>query len=296
MLIPADVEQFKNDGFLIVRNVFGSAELDHLRQLADRVREKTNTHFYGGTRYWYKNHEKVEDIPADDRALSTWGISAITRRELFEPDLVNVLGQPKIDEALNGLLKNPRAWGIKILWNPQLYGYDLQWHRDFGDKSLYDYVQYKPQEQDHIQFNAALYDDNSFVVIPGSHRRALSALEWQAVNQQSTIELPGEVEASLKAGDIVFMDAHALHRGRCAADANRLTLHYSAQAEWVPLKTWGQEVDGDFWEWLTSDEFLSYLTPATRTYYERLRTAELTDDPLDFVRNVAREHGWQPQK
>lgn len=298
MLTASDVAQFKRDGFFIARGVFSESELERLRELAHKIQQKTRENFYGGTRYWYRNAENVEQIPPEDRARSTWGVSALTRKALFEPDLINVFAHPHINQAMHALLDQPRAWGIKILWNPEIDGYDLQWHRDFGDKSLYDYVQYKPEAQDHVQFNAALYEDNSFVVIPGSHRRALTEQEWDAVNSKSNVVLPGEVEASLKPGDIVYMDAHALHRGRCPVDARRLTLHYSAQAQWVPLKPWGHEVteQEDFWGWLTSDEFLSQIAPAARPYYERLRTAQYTDDALDFIREAAKAHGWQPEQ
>lgn len=293
MLNAVAVEQFKRDGYFIARGVFDDAELKRLRELAVRVKEKACQNFYVGTRYWYPGGD-VNTLPPEQRALATWGVDEITRRELFEPELVNVFAHPKINQAMHALLGDaPRAWGIKILWTPKLANYDLQWHRDFGDKSLYDYVMYKPQAQDHVQFNAALYADSNFIVIPGSHRRALTEQEWQAVNDQTTDDLPGQVTAELQAGDIVYMDAHALHRGRSDINSERLTLHYSAQAQWVPLKEWGQQYPGETFQWLLSDAFVDQLAPAAQPYYWRLRTAERTDDALIHIRQSAQAHGWQ---
>jgi hypothetical protein len=70
-------------------------------------------------------------------------------------------------------------------------------------------------------------------------------------------------------------------------------LHYSAQASWVPLKPWAAPAE---FAWLTSEEFLAALEPVARGYYERLRTAERTDDVLAFARDGARAHGWEAQE
>jgi hypothetical protein len=72
---------------------------------------------------------------------------------------------------------------------------------------------------------------------------------------------------------------------------DRLTLHYSAQAQWVPLKVWNDPAE---FAWLTSDQFIQQLQPATRPCYERLRTALRSDDMLAFARDGARAHGWSP--
>jgi hypothetical protein len=183
---------------------------------------------------------------------------------------VDVFAHPRVHQAMHALLgPEPRAWGIKILWTPKVVGYDLQWHRDL-EQALYDTVHLKPAAQDHVQFNAALNFDDCFVVVPSSHRRPLTEEEWQAVRVDKTAPLPGEVTAVLEPGDILYMDAHTLHRGRSTTDGDRLTLHYSAQAQWVPLKEWG---DPAHFSWITSPEFIGRLAPWARPLYERLRTA-----------------------
>ncbi len=295
MLTEADVAQFKRDGFFIAREVFNAEELEHYRKLARNIQEKTRQHLYPGTRYWFGDKEertraKDTDYPHELRAQASWGINELPRKELFEPDLVNVFGQDNIHQAMHALLDQPRAWGIKMLWSPTYKPYDLGWHRDQLKHDLYDYIHYKPVAQDHVQFNAALNEDHCFLVIPGSHRRTLTEEEWQKVRTNEPIT--GEVVAECKAGDVLFMDAHALHRGRCSTDSDRLTLHYSAQSQWVPLKPWGHE--GHF-DWLTSDAFIGQLSEKTRPYYERLKTAERTEDAMGFVKQEAVEHGWVAQ-
>jgi ectoine hydroxylase-related dioxygenase (phytanoyl-CoA dioxygenase family) len=291
MISDKQVEQFKRDGYLIVRNVFSSAELEHLRAKAESVRDWVNEHLPRGTRLWHSKHPNRTDIPDELRPLCTWGVNELPRKELFDPDLVNVFAHPGVNQAMHALLgPEPRAWGIKLLWNPRADAYDLGWHRDQVARPLYDYVQFKPDEQDHVQFNASLNYDESFLVVPGSHRRALTQAEWDELNREGAHNgpLPDETVADLTPGDIVFMDAHTLHRGRCNTDCNRLTLHYSAQAQWVPLRPWGGE---EHFAWLTSDQFIDQLDPDARPFYLRLRTAHRCDDSMQFIVDCAVEHG-----
>jgi hypothetical protein len=291
MISQEQVEQFKRDGYFIERGVFNATELEQLRELARKTQRKARETLPPGTRFWFGNSENRANIPEELRPLATWGVDEITRPELMEADLVNVFAHPKVHHAMHALLgPEPRAWGIKILWTPKVVGYDLGWHRDQVNQSLYDWVHVKPQAQDHAQFNAALNEDDCFLVVPGSHRRPLTDEEWQAVRESPTAKLPGEVVARLEPGDILYMDAHALHRGRSDTDSDRLTLHYSAQANWVPLKEWGRNED---FAWITSEEFIDQLKPTARPLYERLRTAPRTENAMQFLMEEARKHGWQ---
>jgi len=297
MVTQHDVERFERDGYLILRGVFGGEELQRLRELARGVQRKVRDAVQAGsplpgTRSWFgRGRQKAEggDDPAT-RAAATWGINELPRPELFEPELVDVLGHPHLDAATQAILgPEPAAWGIKLLWSPTTCDYDLGWHRDQMKPALYDYAHTKPARNDHVQYNAALNDDACFLVVPGSHRRPLNEAEWHAVREDRTAELPGQVVAELGPGDVVFMDAHALHRGRCSAAGDRLTLHYSARAAWLPVTPWGHE--GHF-DWITSDRFIDQLSPATRPYYRALRERERSDDPMRFLKESAAAAGW----
>jgi ectoine hydroxylase-related dioxygenase (phytanoyl-CoA dioxygenase family) len=280
MLSSDDVAQFKRDGYFIDRAVFDAETLEALRALARQVQQKTRQILPPGTRFWYGNTEDRSTIPETLKPLATWGVNEITRPFLFEPGLVDVFAHPRVHQAMHALLgSEPRAWGIKILWTPKVVGYNLGWHRDIP-ATYWEVIHHKPEAQDHVQFNAALNEDDCFLVVPGSHRRPLTDAERDAIQNDKTRDLPGAVTASLEAGDILYMDAHTLHRGRSRVEGDRLTLHYSAQAQWVPLKEWGAEED---FRWITSDEFLEQIAPDARPLYERLRTAPRTDDGLSFV-------------
>ncbi len=326
-MTTSDVQQFQRDGYFIDRGAFSHDDLEQLRPLAESVQRYARERLPDGTRYWFGNKGQRremmdrlgldtaqidaaqaadgddpkarkaafqaawEGVPDNVRGDATWGVNEITRPEMFHPELVNVLGLPRVREAMDALLDEPRAWGIKMLWTPKVVGYDLGWHRDQMKPELYDYAHTKPARQDHVQFNAALEEDRCFLVVPGSHRRPLSTEEWRALREDATAELTGQVVAELEPGDILYMDAHALHRGRSALGEQRLTLHYSCQAQWVPLRPWG---DPEHFDWITSDAFLNQISPTTRPVYERLRTAERTDDAMAYLKQAAQQAGWRP--
>ncbi len=285
-------DDFFRDGGLVVRGLLSGSELNTIRDHARRLQDQVRRDLPRGTRYWDGPGVRGDDISPERKPDCTWGVNEIDRPELFDPVLVNVLGRPRVLEAMESLLgPEIRVWGIKMLWAPRLTSYDLHWHRDQVKRDLYDFVHHKPAAQDHIQFNLALEPDDSFIWVPGSHRRPLTSREWDALSERPPPDLPGQQVAELGPGDAVFMDAHALHRGRCPAGAPRLSLHYSAQAQWVPFKAWDR---ADFHDWITSEPFLSRLDPPVRRMYERMAEAETTDDSMSFLKAEAARHGWSP--
>ena len=279
---------FRRDGILVLRQVFAGTELADLRRRAQAVKDRAMAAGVDGMRFWYRGSVKADELPAGaERMPYSWGVNEITRPELFDPVLISTLGHPRLDPVLNVLLDRPRAWGLKMLWAPRASAYDLHWHRDI-DGHLDPVVPYKPEANDHLQFNAALEPDDSFIAVPGSHRRAMTAAEQRLIHADSRCELPGQVRVVLEPGDIVVMDAHAIHRGSAVPGAPRLSLHYSCQAQWVPLCAWG----GEHFTWIISDAFIDRLSPATRPYYLRLREAARAATQHDWMVEHARRQGF----
>jgi hypothetical protein len=77
----------------------------------------------------------------------------------------------------------------------------------------------------HAQFNLPLYDDDSLILVPGSHKRARTDVERSAGAYEDP--LPDQIRVQLRPGDIAFYDNNILHRGIYDADKERLTLHGS---------------------------------------------------------------------
>lgn len=282
---------FRSQGYCIIRGAYQGDRLKVLRDKAQAVREQATRDLAPGLRFWTKggstSGKKARATITDPRPY-TWGVNEITRPEMFDADLISAIADPQVDAVLNALLDRPRAWGLKLLWASQASTYNLGWHRDVD--GCYDAIMpFKPAANDHVQFNAALNEDSSFIVVPASHRRVITAAEQTAISADRVCDLPGQIRVDLAPGDIVFMDAHAIHRGQADQGAPRLSLHYSCQAQWVPLKPWGE---ADHFAWICSDAFINQLVPAARPYYERLRTATRAPTQHDWMVDHARSVGF----
>lgn len=116
--------------------------------------------------------------------------------------------------------------------------FELRWHRDDipwavgEDEEARQLDEKSPGgRQAHTQYNIALCDDESLIVVPGSHRRVRTEGERAAGPYE--VGLEGEVLVRMKAGDAVFYDSNILHRGVYkgvdwdGGELGRMTLHGS---------------------------------------------------------------------
>lgn len=103
----------------------------------------------------------------------------------------------------------------------------LRWHRDDIPPSASVQEEQRRLEEPawHAQWNLALYDDESLIVVPGSHKRARTEEERAADPYEKN--MPGQLVATLKAGDLIFYDNNILHRGVYDIGKERMTLHGS---------------------------------------------------------------------
>ena len=172
--------------------------------------------------------EEVEAAARDDHAAF---LRAYFGDEVLGPakELMAPCGDEDLVMELHNLLVRPDT------------DFELRWHRDdvppeataeeelaklgvvpssAGDDPS------QPHQQLHAQWNLALCDDDdSLVVVPGSHRRARTDIERAADSYADP--LPGQLVVRLAAGDAVFYNNNILHRGRYSAGRDRATLHGS---------------------------------------------------------------------
>jgi hypothetical protein len=105
--------------------------------------------------------------------------------------------------------------------------FELRWHRDDVPASA------TPEEELqrlhkpgwHAQWNLALFDDASLVLIPESHTRARTDEERNADPFEK--QLPGQITVQLKAGEVAFYNNNIIHRGVYDCTKERMTLHGS---------------------------------------------------------------------
>jgi len=105
--------------------------------------------------------------------------------------------------------------------------FELRWHRDdvSAEATAQEEMQRLGRPAWHAQWNLALYEDESLMVVPGSHVRARTDVERTADPWEK--HLPGQVVVRLQPGDAVFYDNNILHRGVYDPERERATLHGS---------------------------------------------------------------------
>ncbi|KAF3039346.1 hypothetical protein E8E12_005079 [Didymella heteroderae] len=103
----------------------------------------------------------------------------------------------------------------------------LRWHRDDipATATADEELQRLNKPAFHAQWNLALYDDSSLILVPGSHKRARTEIERRADPFQP--DMPGQITVNLKAGEVAFYNNNILHRGVYDCTKERMTLHGS---------------------------------------------------------------------
>jgi hypothetical protein len=146
---------------------------------------------------------------------------AVFARSYFDAELLKYVsaligcGEDELVMELYNMLVRPDA------------GFELRWHRDDIPASASDAEELARLAKPgfHAQWNLALFDDASLVLVPGSHARVRTPAERDAHPYEP--HLPGQITVKLKAGEVAFYNNNILHRGVYDPSVERMTLHGS---------------------------------------------------------------------
>lgn len=146
-------------------------------------------------------------------------------------ELVGLKDDPQADDKLVMELFN-------LLVSPsENKDFELEWHRDDvrPDVSPEDEERLLAEKspggsQLHAQYNIALFEDASLIVVPGSHKRIRTETERNADPYEP--DMPNQLVVELQPGDAVFYNSNILHRGtykgvQYGKELGRMTLHGS---------------------------------------------------------------------
>ncbi|KAM0723831.1 hypothetical protein Q7P37_000821 [Cladosporium fusiforme] len=214
------------DGFVVVPSGLSPTDLSNLRTLS----QTATTLARNGT--WPHIRTLPRQFPPwpSDPSLGIWGVQQLMNPALpghetftstyFSPSTiatVRELLECKDDELVMEL--------FNLLVTPD-ENFQLRWHRDDipPEASAEEEMARLRKPAWHAQWNLALYDDESLVLVPGSHARARTEEERNAGPYDA---LPGEMRVRLRAGEMAFYNNNILHRGVYSKDVERATLHGS---------------------------------------------------------------------
>ncbi|KIX10025.1 uncharacterized protein Z518_01106 [Rhinocladiella mackenziei CBS 650.93] len=194
-------------------------------------------------------------------------------------ELIGLKDDPQGDEKLVMELFN-------LLVSPaEGQDFELCWHRDDIRPDVTPEVEEKqlreksPQDQQlHAQYNIALFEDSSLIVIPGSHRRIRTEVERNAAPYEP--DLPGQLVVELQPGDAVFYDSNILHRGvykgiDASTELGRMTLHGSVGLAGHGTERARQVLQHAVGEWVDRAQFSMEGSKAERAEAMRKRLMDM---------------------
>ena len=221
-------DQMQRDGFVVVRSVISSFKLVSLRGAASAVAMSARAG------KWPHVSTVGEQSPPWEKTTRGKGIWAV--QHLMSPELPcnEVFTDFYFSEGplrvARELLECPEDQLVmemlSLLVRPETK-FELGWHRN-------DIAATATAEEEtlrvghpawHVQYNMALYEDESLVVVPGSHLRPRTDTERAAGQFEKS--MPGQKVVHLNAGDIVFYDSNILHRSVYDELRQLMTLHGS---------------------------------------------------------------------
>jgi len=219
--------QLDRDGFVLIPAAFKQEQLEPLRAAAGHI---TSLARCGK---WPHLRTLPKQFPpwASDARNGIWGV-----QHLLHPAMPSqaIFATSYFGDAIVGpatqLLECAEDDLVMELYNLLVRpdrDFALRWHRDDvpPQASAAEESARLNEPAWHAQWNLALFDDASLVVVPGSHRRPRTDAERSA--DPFAERLPGMKVVEMAAGDLVFYDNNILHRGVYSSGTERMTLHGS---------------------------------------------------------------------
>ena len=225
-------DDYHSAGLVVLRDLIPSALLVDLRRESDIARVVARKRFGAQCQRLQPVYAFEEVDPKPFRAfLALDGLRATVE---------GILGNGHESTDNMGILLEP----AELAWA-------TNWHRDWGhhvqDLDMDRFYAVASNHRVFNQLNAALWDDDSLWVVPGSHdrpdtpgeagafdripapgpelREEMTPTEREAALDAYVTQMPGATQVRLGVGDVAFYRASGWHLGRYRTDAPRATLH-----------------------------------------------------------------------
>ena len=222
--MQVDRQQFREEGYNILREVVPKAELEPLRRSIEHMVSRR------------KELSAQRRFPTDPQG-GDWESSAQPRLQ-FDTDCdegsgaaiefllhENTLGVSQQLMAAEHVVPHQFA----CICSGSRDAGPMHWHRDVGPgepaplRGMISNMEHHGPS--YLQWNIALYDDSVFWIVPRSHRRINTEVEHLQLAENPSVPLPGGMPVELNAGDGVVYTHLLLHWGSYYSSKMRRTLH-----------------------------------------------------------------------
>ena len=273
-----DPQEILDHGYTIVRDAIRSDQLGAIRDSAELFLERARERSRGDRNIGWDTHR----VPHPD----LYGFVDSDTSALYEP-----LVSERILDCNRRLM---RAESV-CLTHASLFtepGRKLekrfQWHRDSVLRPSAP-LPLRALQADHqanasgaLTWNIALHDDRSLWVVPGSNRRANTAIEQEVLERPKMLSdepLPGAQPCELRAGDGVAFDATMLHSGSNDRDKYRRTFNVSYRGFGGPVLAYNRTTN---WK----PDLLERLPKCIRPMFSRFE--QMFEEERDSIANTLR--------
>jgi ectoine hydroxylase-related dioxygenase (phytanoyl-CoA dioxygenase family) len=231
MLTPAQVDFYKENGYLMVPDALTPQEVQELRETVARI-------VAGASQV--TTHTDIYDLE-DGHTQAAPKVRRIKTPHKHFDYFQQLVRHPRLTAILAGLLgPNIRLHGSKLNMKSAGYGAPVEWHQDWA---------FYPHTNDDVLATGILLDDCSeengpMLVIPGSHRGELldhhsDGVFCGAITEGlNRIDFAKAVPLTGKAGSMSIHHARTLHgsaSNRSDKSRNLLLFEYAAADAWPLL-------------------------------------------------------------
>lgn len=214
---------------MVVKAIASPAKLERLRDASTKATSLARSGGWPHVRTVGKQFPPWSAADAAEKGI--WGVQHLMNPDLGGHDLfAEQYFSEEVLSIVRELLQCSDDDLVMELFNMLVRpesDFELRWHRDDipAEASAQEEMERLAKPAFHAQYNFALFDDDSLVVVPGSHRRARTDAEREAGPFEKV--LPDQLVVKLGPGDIVFYNNNILHRGVYDSSKERMTLHGS---------------------------------------------------------------------
>jgi hypothetical protein len=212
------IKDLQKQGFLILRNVFDSDEIDMVHDIVARYHEK-----------WKVRNKTFYEEQAINSAYLTH------RSYMPEQDriaLFNFISNAKLLNIVQDVIPEPCFFNTQLFFDPYNEDQANYWHRDiqYGlteteQKALLHSSEIMPH------FRIPMRDEDGLELIPCTHLRWDTEAEYKVRTESNgahcSDNLPGSAIMSLRRGDLLIFSGMMLHRGLYGGNRMALDLLYA---------------------------------------------------------------------
>ena len=258
--MEVNLQKFRRDGYLVLRNVVPPEQLDEIRLLTELMvdREKARSAAQrqagappGGA--WYQNAQPrlgMDSIDAQTAGVIDFCLGPTTYGVSHQLMQAPTTALTAFGALCSGLID---------------YGY-TDWHRDASsaEQAPLSGMQLDLMENapGYVQWNIALYEDDVFWILPGSHKQPTTEAQRRQLLLDPRSVLEGGLAVELGPGDGIVYPNLMMHWGSTYTSRLRRTIHLGYRSFGGDIFSYSHHL-----EWYYNDSFLQHVSAPARDFF-----------------------------